>query len=273
MSTNINRHQAGATVAGEKTGGQFKAGERTAASGEALERSEHPQPETTTLPPSAISTSWSCDDCGESTSAPLTELPEIGTPVCGDCGDDMDLVHDPIVAAATTSWSCGDCGEVSEVPLTDLPEIGTPVCGECGDDMELGPNVEVSTTAARAALAHQFRTEYGVNEEQMASLSAMFERDMRRTLTDRDREQLMDLADAMEEANFHSESMEIEALVARSEYEENPRMKLSGTRAWSLAASRHTPQLLKDLVKTDDPRSYESAMRWLKHSTRTPFEL
>ena len=34
--TNINRHQAGTTVAGEKTGGQFKAGERTQASGAAL---------------------------------------------------------------------------------------------------------------------------------------------------------------------------------------------------------------------------------------------
>lgn len=36
MSTNTNRHQAGALVAGEKTGGQFKAGERTPASGAAL---------------------------------------------------------------------------------------------------------------------------------------------------------------------------------------------------------------------------------------------
>ena len=34
--TNINRHQAGATVAGEKTGGQFKAGARTAADGSSL---------------------------------------------------------------------------------------------------------------------------------------------------------------------------------------------------------------------------------------------
>lgn len=34
--TNISRHQAGATVAGEKTGGQFKAAERTQASGAAL---------------------------------------------------------------------------------------------------------------------------------------------------------------------------------------------------------------------------------------------
>ena len=83
----------------------------------------------------------------------------------------------------------------------------------------------------------------------------------------------MDLADAMEEANFHTESMEVEALVARSEYDENPRMKLSGTRAWSLAASRHTPQMLKNLVKTDDPSSHKSAMGWTRHSTRTPFEL
>ena len=36
MSTNINRHQAGATVAGEKTGGQFKQKSRTAPSGFAL---------------------------------------------------------------------------------------------------------------------------------------------------------------------------------------------------------------------------------------------
>ena len=271
--SNISRHQAGATIAGEKTGGQFKAGERTAADGGALGGPEMPAADTSSLPSSSITTSWSCNECGENTSVLLTELPEIGTPICGDCGEDMELTRDDAAASAVTSWSCNECGESTSVPLTELPEIGTPVCGDCGEDMELGPNVDVSTTAARAALAHQFRTQYGVNKEQMASLSAMFERDMTRTLTDRDREELMDLADAMEEANFHTESMEVEALVARSEYDENPRMKLSGTRAWSLAASRHTPQMLKNLVKTDDPSSHKSAMGWTRHSTRTPFEL
>lgn len=38
--TNISRHQAGATVAGEKTGGQFKAGERTSPDGGALGSAE-----------------------------------------------------------------------------------------------------------------------------------------------------------------------------------------------------------------------------------------
>ena len=38
--TNTSRHQAGATVAGEKTGGQFKASERTSADGGALSRPE-----------------------------------------------------------------------------------------------------------------------------------------------------------------------------------------------------------------------------------------
>ena len=272
MSTNTSRHQAGATIAGEKTGGQFKASERTSADGGVLTAGQA-APEGHNIPAGSITTAWSCADCSETAQVLLTELPEIGTPVCGDCGEDMALDAAGAGSSITTNWVCGDCGESSQVPLSELPEIGTPVCGDCGDDMELDPNVIANDSASRAAMAHQFRKNFGVNEQEIASLKTMFERDLHRTLTDQDRVELMDLSDAMEEANYHAESVEIEALVARSEYDENPRMKLSGTRAWSLAASRHTPQLLKDLVKTKDPGSYESAMGWIRHSTRTPFEL
>ncbi len=58
MSTNINRHQAGATVAGEKTGGQFKAGERTAADDAALaavmRQVERPKQVTVTAPARSV---------------------------------------------------------------------------------------------------------------------------------------------------------------------------------------------------------------------------
>ena len=54
MSTNINRHQAGATVAGEKTGGQFKAGERTSADGNAFTQAVLPPKVKVTAPARTI---------------------------------------------------------------------------------------------------------------------------------------------------------------------------------------------------------------------------
>lgn len=38
-----------------------------------------------------VYTTWSCLGCNEEATVPLAELPEVGTPICPDCGDDMSL--------------------------------------------------------------------------------------------------------------------------------------------------------------------------------------
>ena len=61
MSTNISRHQAGTTVAGEKTGGQFKAGKRSEAGGAVLDEQfdpAHPRK----MRSDRITTYWECGD-------------------------------------------------------------------------------------------------------------------------------------------------------------------------------------------------------------------
>ena len=34
---------------------------------------------------------WRCEKCGMDQLGPVGDLPEVGTPICGECGDDMAL--------------------------------------------------------------------------------------------------------------------------------------------------------------------------------------
>lgn len=78
--SNINRHQAGATVAGKKTGGQFAAAARTQASGAALTA---PEPQFVSLNPDRTKRAAASLLAGLEGDFPqLTMLAETGT--CAD---------------------------------------------------------------------------------------------------------------------------------------------------------------------------------------------
>lgn len=43
------------------------------------------------VPTNTVITHWVCNECSQSTDWPLSMIPDNGAPICGDCGDDMEL--------------------------------------------------------------------------------------------------------------------------------------------------------------------------------------
>lgn len=43
------------------------------------------------IPASEITLNWTCEECDEKVQQPLTDIVEVGTAICPECGDDMTL--------------------------------------------------------------------------------------------------------------------------------------------------------------------------------------
>lgn len=61
-------------------------------------------PDIMELDPHAVLTDWECDECdhteeealdlgSKTTSFTLDNMIEVGTPICGECGDDMTIIR------------------------------------------------------------------------------------------------------------------------------------------------------------------------------------
>jgi len=83
-----------------------------------------------------VTSHWECADCGTGASFTFADCAEAGTPVCGDCDDDMELC-DEVTITEPESEACQNCGsddfeyEDQEVSNGETREIYT--CNGCGE--------------------------------------------------------------------------------------------------------------------------------------------
>lgn len=78
---------------------------------------------------------WECEEHDVRASWTFSDVADAGTPVCEECGDDMELKS--YDEADVSIWECEEDNEKVSVTYGDIEYSGSPICGECGHDMEL----------------------------------------------------------------------------------------------------------------------------------------
>lgn len=90
-------------------------------------------------------------------------------------------------------------------------------------------------------------------------------------LSDNEHDNLLTLADTLEDQNFHAESIAYEAIARVHDARRNPEQKISGTAAWViLSAQIDVPEDIRERARRDDPSSASSATDYRLHA-RAPF--
>ncbi|TDP89584.1 hypothetical protein EDF62_3337 [Leucobacter luti] len=90
-------------------------------------------------------------------------------------------------------------------------------------------------------------------------------------LSDNEHDNLLTLADTLEDQNFHAESITYEAIARVHDARRNPDQKITGTAAWViLSAQIDVPDDIRERARRDDPSSARSASTYRQHA-RAPF--
>lgn len=126
-------------------------------------------------------------------------------------------------------------------------------------------------TSRAIEVAENIRSTYSADSAQLEELKDIYLQAQKGDLTEDESAQFRDCADALEEANFHRESIAMQATAARSDLARGT--PLSSSDSWVFLVDDYT-RVTADAgrIREAEPGTAQSADTYLKHSSRTPFQ-
>ncbi|MHA3724209.1 hypothetical protein ACXR2T_10055 [Leucobacter sp. HY1910] len=303
--SNINRHSAGAKQAGQSVGGQFAASQKTEASGTGLELGAHLA--SLAAEQSAHERDWNAAEDRLKAYRGGDESKTVVSWVDASLAEDGAVRRADWHRATHAAWLSGHRTQLTV--SQDYPHLkryldtgqghrSPDLTADCkayaAESKRAKKQGELSALCERyakhgskeherdqstALRADRLNTEAaagkGLTDERLLRGKHLAEDTFgaatRGELSDNTHDNLLTLADTLEDQNFHAESIAYEAIARIHDARRNPEQKITGTAAWVILSARlDVPEDIRARARRDDPNSAESGEKYRQHS-REPF--
>lgn len=231
------------------------------------------------MPSDEVATEWVCASCQDISMSGAEDLSYAGSPLCSNetCENfDDDIDFTAVVTAdgdrSTTSnvlfrWACPGCGTTAASTPTEFIETGSPICQDSGCvngngfydlsavdyNIDLKRDDEAERDLAQCQYVEYLGSdaeriacildrEHALTDTELAAVRACVASFDKHGVTDESAAAAARLSEALEDTNFSSESIALDAAVTRAKLRDDLERPLTLTEVWNLGfMHRHKP--------------------------------